>query len=83
MPTQRAIFARLSRDELLGVIDAYELDAPDRRIKDRLVEVLAASEQVQLGDILQAFPCARLKALCRECDLDDSVTCPQWSYQFL
>ena len=72
MPTQRAILVRLSRDELLGVIDAYELDVPDRRIKDRLVEVLVASEQVQLDDILQAFPRARLKALCRECDLDDS-----------
>ena len=45
---------------------------PDRRVKDQLVEVLAASEQVQLDDILQAFPRARLKALCRECDLDDS-----------
>ncbi len=72
MPTTRAILARLSRDELLGVIDAYEFDVPDRRVKDRLVEVLAASEQLQLDDILQAFPRARLKALCRECDLDDS-----------
>ena len=72
MPTKRAILARLSRDELLGVLDAYELAVPDRRVKDQLVEVLAASEQVQLDDILQAFPRARLKALCRECDLDDS-----------
>ena len=72
MPTQLAILARLSRDELLGVLDAYELAVPDRRVKDQLVEVLAASEQVQIDDILQAFPRARLKALCRERDLDDS-----------
>ena len=49
---------RLSRDELLGVLDAYELAVPDRRVKDQLVEVLATSEQVQLDDILQAFPAA-------------------------
>ena len=34
MPNTRSILARLSRDELLGVLDAYELDVPDRRVKD-------------------------------------------------
>ena len=72
MPTTRAILARLSRDELLGVLDAYELAVPDRRVKDQLVEVLAASTQVRLDDILSALPRVRLKALCRGFDLDDS-----------
>ena len=72
MPTTRAILARLSRDELLAVLDAYELAVPDRRVKDQLVEVLAASNQVRLDDILQAFPRVRLKALCRGFDLDES-----------
>ena len=72
MPTKRAILARLSRDELLGVLDAYELDVPDRRVKDQLVEVLAASVQAQLDDILSALRQDRLKELCRGFDFDDS-----------
>ena len=72
MPTTRAILARLSRDELLGVLDAYELAVPDRRVKDQLVEVLAASDHVRLDDLLLTWPRVRLKALCRGFDLDDS-----------
>ena len=72
MPTKRAILARLSRDELLGVLDAYELAVPDRRVKDQLVEALAASSETRIDDILQPFPRVRLKALCRGFDLDDS-----------
>ena len=72
MPTTRAILARLSRDELLGVLDAYELAVPDRRVKDQLVEVLAAFDQVRLDDLLLTWPRVRLKALCRGFDLDDS-----------
>ena len=72
MPTTRALLARLSRDELLGVLDAYELAVPDRRIKDRIVEVLAASDHVRLDDLLLTWPRVRLKALCRGFDLDES-----------
>ena len=72
MPTKSAILARLSRDELLGVLDAYELAAPDRRVKDRLAEILAASKQARLEDILPTFPRVRLKELCRAFGLDDS-----------
>ena len=71
MPTTRAILARLSRDELLGVLDAYELAVPNGRGKDQLVEVLVASEPVRLDDVLPAFPRVRLKALCLACGLDD------------
>ena len=71
MPTIRAILEELSRDELLGVLDAYDLDVSDRRVKDQLVEVLATSEQVRADDILPSMPRARLKALCRAFDLDD------------
>jgi hypothetical protein len=72
VPTTRAILGRLSRDELLGVLDAYELAVPDRRVKDQLVEVLAASTVVCVDDILSALPRVRLKALCRGGALDDS-----------
>ena len=72
MSTTRAILAGLSRDELLGVLDAYELDVPDRLVKDRLVEVLTASKHARLDDVLSALPRVRLKELCRGFDLDDS-----------
>ena len=71
MLTKRAILARLNRDELLGALDAYELDVPDRRVKDRLVEVLAAFKRARLDDILSALRRDRLKELCRGFDLDD------------
>jgi hypothetical protein len=35
MPTRRAILGQLSRDALLGVLDAYELAVPDRRVRDQ------------------------------------------------
>ncbi len=71
MPTTRAILTQLSRDELLGVLDAYDLRVSDRRVKNQLVDALAASPEVQGEDILPAFPRARLKALCRAFGLDD------------
>ena len=70
MPTTRAILTKLTRDELLVVLDAYDLDVSDRRVKDRLVEVLAASEHVVVDDILSTLPRDRLKALCLAFDLD-------------
>ena len=36
MGTKRAILARLNRDELLGVLDAYDLDALSRRVRGGL-----------------------------------------------
>ena len=70
MPTTRAVLERLSRDELLGIVDAYELPVPSRRGKDQLVEALAAST-ARLDAALETFPRTRLKALCRACGLND------------
>ena len=71
MPTTRDILAQLSRDELLALLDAYEFDSPDDRSTAHLVEVLAATPELQSEDILPTFPRTRLKALCRAFDLDD------------
>ena len=70
MPTTRAILAQLTRNELLGVVDAYDLDVSDRRVKDQLVDVLATSTHVVIADILSALRRDRLKALCLAFDLD-------------
>ena len=60
MPTIRAILGQLSRDALLGVLDAYDLRVSDRRVKDQLVDALAVFPEAQGKDILLAFPRARL-----------------------
>lgn len=50
MPTTRAILTQLTRDELLGVLDAYDLRVSDRRVKNQLLDALAASPDVQGED---------------------------------
>ena len=43
MPTTHAVRGQLHRDKLLGVIGAYDFKVDDPRVKDQLVEALAAS----------------------------------------
>ncbi len=72
MPTKRNILPLLTRDELLERLDRYDLMVDDRRVKDGLVEALAASRKARLDELLADLPRDRLKVLCRELDLDDS-----------
>ena len=51
MPTKRTTPARLNRDKLLGVLDAYELDVPNQRVKDRLIDDLAFSRKSHISEI--------------------------------
>ena len=71
MPGKRDILSLLTRDELLENLDYYELEVDDRRIKDSLVEAIGTSRTASLDEILEDLPRDRLKAVCRELDLDD------------
>ena len=71
MSTKRDVLAHLTRDELLAVVDRFELAAPDRRAKEGLVEAVAASKKATLGEILPGYARDRLKELCRALGLDD------------
>lgn len=72
MPTKRQILEALTRDELLAVLDQYELEVADRRQKDDIVETLSGSGTADLSGSLASLPRKRLKELCRSLDLDDS-----------
>ncbi len=71
MPSKRDVLALLSRDELLAVVDKFDLSPPDRRAKDGLVETVAASKRATLAELLPDLSRDRLKELCRSLGLDD------------
>lgn len=71
MSQKREVLQHLTRDELLSVVDRFELAPKDRRGKDRLIETIASSKKAMLGDILPELSRDRLKDLCRAFDLDD------------
>ena len=72
MPTKRAILSELTRDELRGNLDYYELDVYDRRVRSQLVDALAGSRKAPLDQMLWGLSRDRLKELCRALELDDS-----------
>jgi hypothetical protein len=43
MPSKRGVLGLLTRDELLAVVDRFELAPHDRRAKDGLVETAVSS----------------------------------------
>jgi type I restriction enzyme M protein len=71
MPQKRDVLSLLSRDELLAVVDRFELAVPDRRAKDGLIEAVAASKKATLAEALPELSRDRLKELCRALGLDD------------
>ena len=55
MPTKRQVLDLFSRDELLTLLDQHELAVRDRRVKDALVETLAAAHRVKLDAFLERY----------------------------
>ena len=72
MPSKRDVLTLLTRDELLAVVDRFELAPPDRRAKVGLVETVASSKRATLAEVLPELSRDRLKDLCRTLGLDDS-----------
>lgn len=71
MPQKREVLQLFTRDELLSVVDRFDLSPKDRRAKDGLVDAIAASRKATLPGILPELSRDRLKELCRAFDLDD------------
>jgi type I restriction enzyme M protein len=72
MPQKREVLALLLREELVTIVEQYELEVRDRRKRDDLVEAVGASRKATLGSILPDLARDRLKELCRALALDDS-----------
>ena len=71
MPMKRQVLALLSREELLGFVDLFGLEPPNRRAKQGIIDTVAASKKATLGAVLPTYPRDRLKKLCRDLGLDD------------
>ncbi len=72
MPSRREILALLTRDELLGIVDQFELEVPNRRAKDGLIEAIGSSKKANLPELLPGLTRDSLKALCQGLGLDNS-----------
>lgn len=72
MPSKRSVLEHLTRDELISIVDAFEIHVDDRRGKQGLVVAVSGSKKATLATILPDFSRDRLKELCRALDLDDS-----------
>ena len=65
MPTERAILAEFTADDLREYIDYYELEVADRRVKAHLIDALVECEEARIEEILDDYNMAYLRALCR------------------
>ena len=54
------------------MVDRFELEVADRRVKDRLLDAVALSRRGSLGDVLGGLSRDRLKEICRGLGLDDT-----------
>jgi type I restriction enzyme M protein len=64
MLSKRDVLAKFSRDELISVVERFELEVADRRKKDGLLEAVVVSNKAKLADILPALGRERLRELC-------------------
>ncbi|PCC70353.1 type I restriction enzyme M protein [Nannocystis exedens] len=71
MPTKRDLLAKLTRDELLAILEHFQLTA-DRRSPAAMLEAIAASKKAKLGPLLENYSRERLQELCRALGLDSS-----------
>jgi type I restriction enzyme M protein len=71
MSKKREILDLLPRQELQSLLDIFDLEVDDRRVKDQLVEALGASRRASLEAVLGTLSRSRLKELCRGRELDD------------
>lgn len=71
MPQKRAVLEHLTRDELGSIVERYELEVPDRRVREQLLDAVAGSRRAALAEILPDFSRDRLKEICRALGLAD------------
>ena len=65
MPTERAILAKLTTDDLREYINYYKLAVADRRVKAQLIDALVECGKARIEEMLDDYNMAYLRALCR------------------
>ncbi len=70
--SKREITELLRRDELQAVVELYDLEVPDRRVKEHLIDGIVRSKKVRIADVLGRLSRDRLKEICVGLDLDDT-----------
>lgn len=71
MASKRRVLRELTRDELLGAVDEYDLTPEDRRVNDDLVDAIASAKRARLRSILSDLPRDRLKEICAGLGLEE------------
>lgn len=71
MSRKRDVIEQFKREELQDLAAFYELEVPDRRVREDLVAALSRSRRAVLTDMLATLSRDRLKELCLALDLDD------------
>lgn len=55
MPAKRDVLLHLTRDELLTVVDRFDLASPDRHAKDGIIDAVVASKKANLPEIIAGY----------------------------
>lgn len=71
MPSTRLLLSTLTVPELRQLVEHFEVDGFDRRVKNQIVEALTRSRKVPMQEGLLVLTRDRLKEHCREFDLED------------
>jgi hypothetical protein len=71
-PRQRSVLARLRRDRLTTLVDAFDINGVDHRSRDEMVEALAHSHKATLPAVLEHLSRDELKDICQAHHLDAS-----------
>jgi type I restriction enzyme M protein len=72
MKDKRPVLEALTRDELIPIAEAFNVQVEDRRSKAKLVDAIAGSRRVPIASVLGDLSRDRLKELCRTLGLEDS-----------
>jgi type I restriction enzyme M protein len=72
MPSKRSVLEQLPRQDLQDFVEHFQLEVPDRRKREALVDALVASKKAHLSEMLEMLTRDQLKELCRKLELDDA-----------
>ena len=72
MSTKRNVLEQFRREELQDFASLYELEVPDRRVRDDLIDAVARSRRAKLVEMLGTLSRDRLKEICVGLGLDDT-----------